>query len=260
VKRAAVLCIGVLTAAQLFAHDTWIVPSRFVARRGETIEIQMTSGMEFPKLDTAIKPDRVSRAVVRLGGHASAMDPRSGEHSLNFNARLRANGVATVAVALAPKTIELTPAQVTEYLDEIGADVDLRRQWNNRPEPKRWREIYTKHATTFVRVGRPDDSWQQPAGLALEFIPLNDPTSLRVAGMFPIRLMENGAPLANFPVGIVHETDSHGTILKTDSGGRLSIPLPRAGRYLIRATHLRPVQRPDADWISDFTTLTVDVP
>jgi uncharacterized GH25 family protein len=258
-KRAAVLLVVLLTAPLLSAHDTWIAPNRFVAARGDTIELQMTSGMEFPKLDTAIKPDRVARAMIRLGGHTSRIAARSAEHSLAFAARLRANGVATIAVELAPKSIELTPAQVTEYFDEIGADAELRRQWNDRPEAKRWREIYTKHAKTFVRVGRADDSWKEPSGLSLEFIPLRDPTSLRVGGTLPVRLLENGKPLADFPVGVVPEADSQGTILKTDGDGRASIPLPRSGRYLLRATHLRPGQRADADWISNFTTLTVNV-
>jgi uncharacterized GH25 family protein len=258
-KREGVLLLGLLTAAPLLAHDTWIAPNRFAAKRGETIELQMTSGMEFPKLDTAIKPDRVSRAVMRLGGQASTIAPRAGEHSLAFAAHPRRNGVATIAVELAPRSIELTPAQVTEYLDEIGADAELRRQWNEWPEPKRWREIYTKHAKTFVRVGRADDSWREPSGLALEFVPLSDPTSLRPADTLTVRLLENGQPLANFPVGVVHEADSSGTILKTDTDGRVVIPLPKRGRTMLRATHLRPSQQPDADWISDFTTLTLNV-
>lgn len=258
-KRAAVLLVVFLTAPLLSAHDTWIAPNRFVGARGDTIELQMTSGMEFPKLDTAIKPDRVARAVVRLGDHTARMAAHSAEHSLVFAARLPANGVATIAIELAPKAIELTPAQVTEYFDEIGADAELRRQWNDRPEPKRWREIYTKHAKTFVRVGRADDSWKEPSGLSLEFIPLNDPTSLQVGGTLPVRLLENEKPLADFPVGVVHEAFSRGTILKTDGDGRVTIPLLRSGRYLLRATHLRPANQSDADWISDFTTLTVNV-
>src|SRR5438876_646271 len=96
VKRAAVLWIGLLTAPLLFAHDTWIAPNRFVAARGDTIEFQMTSGMEFPRLDAAIKLDRVARAVVRLGGHTTPIAARSAEHSLAFAVRLRANGVATI--------------------------------------------------------------------------------------------------------------------------------------------------------------------
>ena len=248
-----------LVATPLLAHDTWIAPDRFTAHRGETIVLHLTSGMEFPKLDTAIKPDRVARAVIRVGRQSSVMKPRPGEHSLDFLTRIRSSGVATIGVELQPKSIELTPPQVTEYLDEIGADADLRRAWNDRPEPKRWREIYTKHAKSFVRVDNPDDSWKEPLGLGLEFLPLVDPTSLHAGDTLPVRLIESGKPLADFSVGVVGEADSHGTILKTDSNGRVNVPLPRAGRYMLRATHLRPAQGADADWISEFTTLTVNV-
>jgi uncharacterized GH25 family protein len=248
-----------LVATPLLAHDTWIAPDHFTAHRGETIVLHLTSGMEFPKLDTAIKPDRVARAVIRVGRQSAVVKPRPGEHSLDFRARIRSSGVATIAVELQPKSIELTPAQVTEYLDEIGADADLRHLWNDRPEPKRWREIYTKHAKSFVLVDRTDDSWKEPLRLGLEVMPLVDPTSLHTGDTMPIRLVESGKPLANFSVGVVHEADSHGTILKTDSDGRVAVPLSKPGRYMLRATHLRPAQRAEADWISDFTTLTVNV-
>jgi hypothetical protein len=223
------------------------------------VVLHMTSGMAFPKLDTAIKPDRVARAVIRVDGQTSAMQPTAGGHSLDFRSRVRSTGLAMVAVDLQPRSLELTPSQVTEYLDEIGADADLRRQWNDRPEPKRWREIYSKHAKSFVRVDKTDDSWKQPAGLTLELMPLADPTSLHAGDTLSVRLVESGRPLANFPVGVVHESDPHGTLLKTDSGGEVAVPLPKAGRYMLRATDLRPAQRADADWISDFTTLTINV-
>ncbi len=249
----------VLASSPLLAHDTWITPDRFAVHPGQTIVLRMTSGMAFPKLDTAIKPDRVARAVIRVGGQTSGIQPQTGDHSLDFRTRARSSGLAMIAVDLQPKSIELTPAQVTEYLDEIGADADLRRQWNDRPEPKRWREIYTKHAKSFVRVEKTDDSWKQPAGLGLEFMPLADPTSLHAGDMLSVRLVESGKPLANFPVGVVHESGPHGTLLKTDSDGRVAVPLEKTGRYMLRATDLRPAQRADADWISDFTTLTVNV-
>lgn len=251
---------GVLLAASpLLAHDTWVTPDRFAVHRGETIVLHITSGMEFPKLETAIQPDRLARAVIRVGHQSAAMKAETGAHSLDFRVGAHSSGVATITLELQPKSIELTPAQVTEYLDEIGADADLRRLWNHRPEPKRWREIYTKHAKTFVLVDKTDDSWKQPAGLDLELMPLVDLTSLHAGDTLPVRLLESGTPLANFSIGVVHEMDSRGTILKTDSDGRVTVPLPTSGRYMLRATHLRPSQRAEADWISDFTTLTLNV-
>jgi uncharacterized GH25 family protein len=251
--------LALLTATALLGHDTWIAPDRFAARRGDTITVHMTSGMAFPKLDTAIKPDRVERALMRLGNRSSKITAHAAAHSLDFQARVHRKGVATLAVELQPKSIELTPAQVTEYLDEIGADADLRRLWNDRQEPKRWREIYTKHAKSFVLIEKADDSWKEPIGLVLEFVPLMNPTGLHAGDSLPVRLIEGGKPLADFSVGVVRGEDARGTIVTTDADGRATIPLPRSGRYMVRATHIRPAQRADADWTSDFTTLTVNV-
>src|SRR5204863_8823967 len=70
-----------LATGSVFAHDTWIVPDRFAAKRGQPITLDMTSGMGFPALDYAIKPDRVGRAFARLGGRTTTLTPRAAAHS-----------------------------------------------------------------------------------------------------------------------------------------------------------------------------------
>src|SRR5256885_6432486 len=51
---------------------------------------------------------------------------------------------------------ELTPEQVDEYLDEIGAAEETRAY--RKLHPGRWRERYTKHAKTFLRCSAPSPS------------------------------------------------------------------------------------------------------
>src|SRR6266550_6575800 len=136
-KKSASLVGFSLLALPLCGHDTWIAPDQFAVRRGNAIELHMTSGMAFPKLDTAIKPERIARALIRVGGRSSTMVPfRTGVHSLDFRIPNRSTGVATIAVDLKPNTIQLTPKEVAEYLDEIGADAAVRRRWSDQPEPK----------------------------------------------------------------------------------------------------------------------------
>ena len=76
---------------------------------------------------------------------------------------------------------------------------------------KPWREIYSKHTKAFIRVGRPkaDRSWSEPVGMALEIVPEKDPTTLRAGDEFPVRVLRNGAPLADFSLGIVREGPSN---------------------------------------------------
>ena len=218
--------------------------------------------MAFPAPETAIKPHRIARAAVRLAGSTSDLeDRRSATKFLELKMQPSKPGIATLWVELAPKSIDLTPEQVKEYLDEIGASGTLRRQWAEMPEPRRWRELYAKHAKTYVRVGKPegDRSWAEPVGMGLEIVPEKDPTALRPGEELPVRVLRNGAPFPSFSVGLVRQGDAHGILKTTDGQGRATFPLGQTGRWLLRATDLRRSTKPDADWESDFATLTFEV-
>ncbi|MEP6742960.1 MAG: DUF4198 domain-containing protein, partial [bacterium] len=117
------------------------------------------------------------------------------------------------------------------------------------------------HAKTFIRVGQPqaDGSWAEPVGMSLEIVPERDPTRLRRRDDFPVRVLDNGVPLPNFPLGIVREGRAKGEMRKTDAQGRVKFRLAMMGRWLLRGTKLRKGTKPGVDWESDFTTLTVDV-
>ncbi len=196
------LCAALATAA--FAHDTWLVAQRSTVPAGGSVTLDLTSGMAFPALDYAIKPDRVARASVRLAGKTSQIKGRkSAAHSLRFSAPLAETGIATIWVELAPKSLDLKPAQVKEYLDEIGASPEIRRAYEAAPEPRRWREVYAKHTKTFARVGQPqeDRSWAEPVGMALEIVPEKDPSTLHAGDDLPVLVIRQGKPALRSPSG-----------------------------------------------------------
>ncbi len=249
-------------APPVLAHDTWLLARSAAVAPGSAVSLDLTSGMAFPANETAIAPDRVARAAVRLAGKvADLQERRAGTASLQLTALLAEPGVAALWVELAPRSIDLEAEQVKEYLDEIGASEAVRRAWQETPEPRRWREVYAKHAKAYVRVGQPegDRSWAEPVGMALEIVPEKDPTAVRPGGELPVRLLRNGVPLASFSMGLVGEGEAHGELRTTDGEGRASFPLARPGRWLLRATDVRRATKPDADWESDFTTMTFEV-
>lgn len=254
---AALLC---LTASTLVAHDTWLLPSKFRSGTGTTVKLDLTSGMVFPKLEYAIKPERVERATVDCAnGRQPLPKPRTGTQSLRFAARCNAPGVAQIVVELAPKDLELTPDKVTEYLREIGAENTIGREWAALPEPKRWRERYTKHAKTFVRFGSGTASeTPSAAGMSLELVPQTDPTRLTTGYTLPILLLDRGKPLANASIGVATPGKSDSFVV-TDASGRASVNLDRSGRWLLRFTQIRRSSIEKIDWESDFTTLVIDV-
>src|SRR5688572_30948965 len=164
------------------AHDTWLIPDQFNLAPKSTVTLDMTSGMEFPKLDAGPRPERVQSAKCRLAGKTFEITNKAAApHSLQLKAELPEAGIATFWVVLPPRSIELKPEEVKEYLDEVDAPEGLRKQWAEMKE-QRWRESYTKHQKTFARVGDPipDLSWAAPVGTFLEIGPEKDPEKLKV--------------------------------------------------------------------------------
>jgi hypothetical protein len=258
-KALSLVLLGIAAALPALAHDTWLLPERASVPPGTEVALDLTSGMAFPALDSAIQADRVGRALCRLAGKTTPIvTKKTGAHSLELRTKLAAPGVATLAVVLTPKPIDLQPAEVAEYLDEIGASAAIRQAWTGMKEPKRWHEVYTKHSKTFVRVGDPagDRSWSEPLGLGLEIVPEKDPTVLAAGDEVPVRVLRKGKPVPGFTVGLVHEGEAKGLLKITDARGRVVFRLDQSGRWLLRGTDLRQASG-NGSWESDFTTLVL---
>jgi len=217
--------------------------------------------MAFPANEVAVKPDRLARASIRLGGKATDLPQGSAaKDSLRIKARVLEPGIAALWVESKPRTLELKPKEVREYLDEIGAWDSIGKKWEAEGSG-RWRETYVKHAKTFVRVGEPsgDSSWSEPVGMRLEIVPEKDPTLLVSGSDLPVRVLMDGKPLSDFPLGFVAAGQKTGSFQKTDEKGRAQISFNRQGWWLLRATLLTKSSQPDTDWESHFATLTVFV-
>lgn len=257
-----VFILVLILAIAAAAHDTWLLPQRMHVAKGTRVQLDLTSGMKFPFLDTAIKPERVESARCRLNGKTFDVAERAAApKSLQFNVTLLDEGVATIWVELAPKSLELKPSQVEEYFAELNASRELRMIWARAGKDRRWREAYVKHAKTFVRVGTTagDESWKEPVGMTLEIVPEKDPSTLRANDRLPVRVLKNGEPLANFSLGIVREGNTFPGFARTNVAGRASFRLARKGRWMLRGTDLRQSTKPDLEWESDFTTMTFEV-
>jgi uncharacterized GH25 family protein len=96
-------------------------------------------------------------------------------------------------------------------------------------------------------------------GVALEIVPGKDPTALRAGDEFAVQVLKGGKPFAEFALNAVAAGETKGETRKTDGAGRVTFPLIKPGRWLLRGTDLRKSSQRAADWESDFTTLTVEV-
>jgi hypothetical protein len=231
-------------------------------RVGQPLALTVTSGSAFPKEETSVAPSRIDRSEVRLGGEIDPLPrPQITPRALHYLWTPKAQGVATISFEVAPRSIELKPAEIKKYLDEIHAGPAVIAQWDSVPAPRRWRESYTKHAVSYVRVGpaSPDSSWKTPMGLALEIVPEGNPAAITAGGRLPVRVLFNGSPVAGFSLGARLEGRAKSAFVTTDTSGRALVPLLVKGRWLLFGTHLRRTNEPNLEWRSDFVTMTTYV-
>lgn len=248
----------ILVSGPALAHDTWLLPSRFRIEPGGMLELHLTSAMDFPNPETPVKSDRLAEAKVRLAGVALPLAAREGDKVLALSARIAEPGVAVAWVSTRERSLQLTPGQVAHYLEEVGAAETIGQQWKKAGQ-KPWCETYAKRAKAFVRVGEGGgDSWRQPIGLDLEFVPESDPTLLSVGDSLRLRLLWHGLPLSGLAVGAVGSAPAKPSLSTTDAEGRVSFVLPKAGPWLVRATRIAPSHSRPGEWDSVFTTLVVE--
>ena len=104
------------------------------------------------------------------------------------------------------------------------------------------------YAKAVVRVGDADDrTWRDPVGLALEIVPLADPTRLHAGDTLAVRVLQNGRPKAGLPLRAITRGRPPSSVT-TDANGEATMALASGGPWLI-AGSAAPAR----------TTLTLDV-
>jgi uncharacterized GH25 family protein len=256
-KRPAAVIAALLFAAPALAHDTWLLPEQFVVRPGATISAELTSAMRFPRAETAVKAERLARRGIRLGAQDAELRPAGATGAaLRLTGAAPSPGIAALWLETRPRTLDLKDSLVEEYLREIGVWETTGAQWRDGGR-KPWRETYVKCAKSFVRVGAADataTSWSEPVGLALEIVPVSDPTRVAAGSKLALRVLRHGQPLADQPV-VAQAAGRDGVLAQTDGDGRVTFSIDRPGAWLIKSTALRPT--PAGEWESEFTTLTL---
>ena len=88
---------ALVVCASAGAHETWLQPSTHAAATGKSVRFDLTSGMDFPKLENAIERDRVANAAYRSAGATGTLGaPKRGAKALTWNHAFSKPGVATV--------------------------------------------------------------------------------------------------------------------------------------------------------------------
>jgi len=266
-KTRALLLTGglaVLLISGLFSHDFWLVPQKFRANPGEALLLSANTGMDFPKSLSAVTPDRFDQFIfVGDTGRKNLKDYTASGNSLTTEITCEKSGTYVVGASLKPNEIRLTAQEFNEYLELDGLPEIYQLRKREGILDKDAVEYYSKYPKTIIQVGDLlDETSTRPVGLVLEIIPRVNPYRLKRGDNLDVVVLFRGKPLpgAEIAWSFPGQGDKFAGSLKTDPDGRASIPLVKAGPYVIRLTHMEWVKLQTHEWESFWTSLTFEVP
>jgi len=265
---AVALSFLVLIPSAGEAHQYWLTPSRYRVEAGETVELGAAVGTGFRGRGVTWDAGR----CVRLSARSKAAldlsrEPESGER-IWIRLRPADPGGTIFAFESNFRPIELPAAEFEHYLRDEGLDEVLRAR-RNTPDLT-GRERYRRCAKLWL-AGDDASRATEPVGLPLEIVPLSAPGTREDLS---VRVLADGSPIGGLlvkawnrppqPSGVPLDPDARDSVGvvwsgRTDERGGVTIPLRRAGEWLVSAVRMEPSSDPDeADWQSTWASLTFE--
>jgi len=238
-----------LAAPAAWAHDTWF-------ERVDAVDaaplLALGTGNRFPVQESGIEARYVVESGCRAVRIATALQPTGqAEHALQLRAP---PGASTCWLQTAPFEVTLAAYKIALYLREVNPDATQRAAWadmQRRGLP--WRERYVKNAR--IELGEPSPL---PAPLGLDLV-IEHGGAVQAGQNFAVRVLRDGQPLAGLAVELRGEDSPLGIWRRSDETGRLTMPAPAAGRWLLRGIDLRlSTTTPDL-WDSRFASTAFEI-
>lgn len=253
---AAVLLLAAGGGAR--AHDFWIQPERYAAAPGESVGLRLFIGDAFDGMPFLRDPRHIERFFVR--GPGGDRDVPGEPNRLTVGrVALAAPGAWVVGYRSARTSLTLAADRFDAYLETEGFEDARRTRAERGDSAAPGRESYARSAKAILRAGAEGADPGAALGLPLEIALERCPAA---GEALPVRLLLHGAPLAGARItGYAAAAPDRPVAARTDADGRAAPILPHAGVWLLRAVHMaEAAPGAEADWESEWTTLTFSVP
>jgi uncharacterized GH25 family protein len=273
IRRSVMLVFALaLAGSASLAHDMFlVVPDHQLAPHATTM-VAIHNGT-FEKSENSIDRDRMLDVSIVDGAggvkHPPASRWKDEEARTLLELTTGGPGTYLVGVSTQPNMIELTAEEFGEYLHHDGILDVLEARKRDGISDRDARERYSKHVKTILQVGdSTTDSFRHRLGYPVEIVPLANPASLQAGDTLEIEVLAKGERLPNQLVYAsyegyhVHgEEGTHREAVETRTGedGVARFELSHPGRWYVRLIHMVPVDEKDADYESNWATLTFQV-
>lgn len=262
----------VSVASTALAHDTWIIPDLVAFAANATMHFNVRQGgTKFPA-GTAVPAERIVDARI-IGASSSTKITEMGVQgtSLQLHHKPAAAGQYLIVIGLASRVFRETPAGVMRFLKAEGGALEAARLEREKAFAGLDSVIFTHagYAATIAEIGTGGPrAFAKTAGLRLEFVPVNDPSRVRVGDTLHVRMLGNGRPVAGIGIELATGLDSAaaatGSVTRVpftaDANGVVHIPLDKAGPVMLRSAYAsRKAGGATREWDVSRTTFVFNV-
>lgn len=247
------------------AHEYWIAAQKFHVEPGEAVVADllvgsMMSGEAYPWLKRSAKEAKL------WAPDGSAVDITGREGDLPaLNVTPEQPGLNRISFHTQPSYVVFEEfAKFQAYLDLEGlTGVAEAHRARGLPEED-FIEEFTRNARALIQVGPVvDGESDTPTGMPYELVAVGNPFTPGLTEI-EVQLTWNGVPAAGVqvalfltPPGVTPPEGVERALFTTDAEGRVTVPLDRAGRYMLASVHIEPLDAGTAAvWKSHWANLT----
>lgn len=272
-RKMNVLVAGLVAlsgVAPAKAHEMFLRPEAAFQEAATDQVVRLVNGT-FDKSENSISRDRMADVSIVVNGAVTKPPATSWSDDATtsyLKYRTGKPGTYVIGVSTRPKVITMSPADFIAYLRHDGV-LDTLAAFEKDNKLEQVRERYSKHVRAIVQVGdgRTAD-YSKSLGYPVEIVLDQNPYELKFGKDISFRVLYQGKPVANQLVRASYEGfhghDAAGNHinsyqLRTDIEGRASFLLNNKAVWYIALIHMQKITDPEADYESNWATVTFTV-
>jgi len=261
-KQKIISCLLISVAMDVFGHEFWIQPDKFIYKRGDTVNLRFRVGEKFIGNNWTADKDKVNSLRLYFDDVTDKnLDDNLGNNK-GDSVQLAMLDEGTVMVTLNTKNtfIDLSPADFNQYLKEDGLTEALEYRKKTGDTIKHGLEYFQRSVKTIFQVGnKTTDAYKRKTELPLDIIPAEHPYSVSKDGHFKVKVYFMGQKLKKAKVKVWHKLENKVSQLEytTDDEGEIKFFLSAEGQWMVSCVKMvRLTNDLQAEWQSYWGSLT----
>ena len=265
-----------LTASMLLAsgstqaHELFLKPDNYFLKPQSKELLKLVNGT-FDKNLAIVARARMQDVSIAADDkvfHPPATDWHDADAASHLTFTTGKAGTPVAGVSTRPGVRTLPAADFRAFMKLYGA-LDGLTSFDSESKLAAVRQRSAKHVKAVFQVGNAySTDYSRRLGYPLEIVPQNNPFELKLNEALRFQVLHNGQPVANHLVYVNHagfneDDDAERRVnaqkLRTDKNGMASVKISKKSAWYIALIHVHPVKDADADYDTNWATLTFEM-